>query len=314
MWPQCPTVVLISALSAIAEFWGRARRCTFMNCLGGKKLNRVERDALVVQNLPLVGYLVAEVFLRANHLSREDLVQVGAMALIHCAEAFDEGMGVPFGAYARRRIKGAFADELRRDDWATRGARSRMTELAAVKETLANVLKRPPSLGELASALGVEKSVVEASQIDASRTVTPLTDVIAEMVAATSQGPEEQVVEAEHADFLGHAVAALPEKMRYIVEQIYFHDRSVKELAMELGSSHSAVSQQRAEGMRLLRDGLERHYLASSTPDSPAHARITVSRRESYLAELGTRTYGGATRARQTLRGMPAQLSRPSSR
>lgn len=266
-------------------------------------MNRVGRDALVVHNLPLVGYLVAEMCLRADHLSREDLAQVGAVALIQCAESFDEGMGVPFGAYARRRIKGAFADELRRDDWATRGARSRMSELAAVKETLGSALKRTPSVDELAAALGVERAVVEASQFDATRTITPLTDVVAEMLVATAQGPEEVVVAAEHEEFLCQAVAALPEKMRYVVEQVYFHDRSVKELAAELGSSHSAVSQQRAEGIRLLRDGLERHYMASSTPESPAHARIAASRREDYLAELGTRTYGGATRARQAMAG-----------
>ena len=261
-------------------------------------MNRVERDCLVVQNLPLVGYLVAELCSRADNLSREDLAQAGAIALIQCAESFDENLGVPFGAYARRRIKGAFADELRRDDWATRGARTRMGELASVKEALTGALKRTPTVEEIAAAMGVDRSVVEASRVDASRTVTPLTDVIADMVAAASPSPEDAVVAAEHEDFLGQAVAALPAKMRYIVEQVYYHDRSVKELAAELGSSHSAVSQQRTEGMRLLRDGLERHYLATSTAESPAHARIAASRREDYLAELGTRTHGGATRAR----------------
>lgn len=236
--------------------------------------------------------------MRADHLSREDLAQVGALALIQCAESFDEGLGVPFGAYARRRIKGAFADELRRDDWATRGARSRMGELAAVRETLTNALNRTPSTAEIASAMGVDRAVVEASLMDASRTVTPLNDIIAEMVAATSASPEDALVQAEHEAFLAHAVSALPAKMRYIVEQVYFHDRSVKELAAELGSSHSAVSQQRTEGMRLLRDGLERHYLATATAASPAHSRIAASRREDYLAELGTRSHGGATRAR----------------
>jgi len=260
-------------------------------------LNRVDRDALVVQNLPLVGYLVAEMCMRADHLSREDLAQVGAIALIQCAESFDENLGVPFGAYARRRIKGAFADELRRDDWATRGARSRMGELAQVKETLTNTLNRVPTVDELASAMGVDRAAVEASQLDAARTVTPLTDVVAEMVAATTQSPEQAVVQAEHEDFLGEAVSALPEKMRYIVEQVYYHDRSVKDLAEELGSSHSAVSQQRAEAMRLLRDGIERHYLATSDASSAPHARIAAARREDYLAELGTRTLGGATRA-----------------
>jgi RNA polymerase sigma factor for flagellar operon FliA len=259
-------------------------------------LNREERDHLVVQNLPLVGYLVSEICMRASHLSRPDLTQVGAIALIQCAESFDASLGVPFGAYARRRIKGAFADELRREDWATRGARTRMSELAVMQETLSGALGRQPSASELAAAMGVDRATVEASQLDAARSVTPLTDVIADMVAATTQTPEDAVLASEHEDFLGAAVAALPERMRYIVEQIYYKDRNVKDLAEELGSSHSAVSQHRSEAMRLLRDGIERHYLATADAQSTPHTRIAASRREDYLADLGARTVGGATR------------------
>ena len=60
---------------------------------------------MVVQNLPLVGYLVAKLCLRADHLSREDLVHVGAVALIL-------------------------------------GARTRMGELASVSEAMAGALTR----------------------------------------------------------------------------------------------------------------------------------------------------------------------------
>ncbi|MET1016487.1 MAG: flagellar biosynthesis protein FliA, partial [Leifsonia flava] len=45
-------------------------------------MNRIERNALVVENLPLVGYLVSELCGRATHLSRDDLASVGAIALI----------------------------------------------------------------------------------------------------------------------------------------------------------------------------------------------------------------------------------------
>lgn len=266
-------------------------------------MNRAERDCLVVQNLPLVGYLVSEICLRAGHLSRPDLTQVGAIALIQCAESFDASLGVPFGAYARRRIKGAFADELRREDWATRGARTRMSGLALMQETLSGALGRMPSTDELAAALGLDRAAVEAAQSDAARTVTPLTDVIADMVAATAQGPEETVLQAEHEAFLAEAVAALPEKMRFIVEQVYYRDRTVKELAEELGSSHSAVSQQRAEAMRLLRDAIEQHYLAAEVAVPVTHSRVAAPRREGYLAEVATRTRGGATR-------LPAQAAR----
>lgn len=275
-------------------------------------MNREERDQFVVQNLPLVGYLVSEICMRASHLSKPDLAQVGAIALIQCAESFDASLGVPFGAYARRRIKGAFADELRREDWATRGARTRMSELALMQETLSGALGRMPSADELAAAMGVDRATVEASQLDAARSVTPLTDVIADMVAATAQTPEESLLAAEHEDFLGSAVAALPEKMRYIVEQIYYRDRSVKELADELGSSHSAVSQQRSEAMRLLRDGLELHYLETADAQSTPHSRVSASRRGDYLAELGTRTYGGATRARLGVGDQPHRAGVPA--
>ena len=68
-------------------------------------MDRTARNALVVENLPLVGYLVSEVWGRATHLSRDDLASAGAVALITAAEAFDPDLGVPFGAYARRRVK-----------------------------------------------------------------------------------------------------------------------------------------------------------------------------------------------------------------
>src|SRR6478609_2770715 len=47
----------------------------------------------------------------------------------------------------------------------------------------------------------------------------------------------------ERLQYLRAAVKSLPERMRYVVEEIYFGDRTVKDLAAELGSTHAAVSQ-----------------------------------------------------------------------
>jgi len=76
--------------------------------------------------------------------------------------------------------------------------------------------------------------------------------------------------------------------MRYIVSEIYFNDRTVKDLADELGTTHSAISQQRSEGIRLLRDGLETHYADAENPNAEAarNSRIAESRRSAYLARL----------------------------
>jgi RNA polymerase sigma factor for flagellar operon FliA len=81
--------------------------------------------------------------------------------------------------------------------------------------------------------------------------------------------------------------------MRYIVEQIYFHDRSVNDLAEELGLTHSAVSQQRSEAVRLMRDGLEAHYADAGPAEQ--HSRVAPARRAAYLARLAETATAGMT-------------------
>ena len=59
-------------------------------------MNRVERNEMVTQHLPLVGYLVSDLCSKASHLSRDDLASAGAIALITSADSFDPDLGVPF--------------------------------------------------------------------------------------------------------------------------------------------------------------------------------------------------------------------------
>lgn len=260
-------------------------------------MNRNKRNELVLQHLPLVGYLVSELCAKASHVSRDDMASVGSIALLTSAESFDESLGVPFGAFARRRIIGAFADEMRASDWATRSARKRIKETMAVQETLRGVLDRAPTVPEVASALGVERSVVEAALADAARTLTTLDDVIVETFAAETASPEQSLLADERVKYLRAAVKALPEKMRYVVEEIYLAGRTVKELAAELGSTHAAVSQQRAEAIRLMRDGLYAHYADDPEQGFTPESRINAKRRSDYISQLGDATLGGITRS-----------------
>lgn len=259
-------------------------------------MNRTERNSLVVANLPLVGYLVSEVCAKASHLSRDDLASAGAIALITSADSFKPELGIPFGAFARRRIMGAFADEMRASDWATRGARRRIKETLAIKETLTSALGRTPQVEEIASALGVDRETAVAGLADASRVVSTLDDATAETLVADSALPEETLLSAERLTYLHAAVSALPEKMRYIITQIYFEDRAVKDLAEELGTTHSAVSQQRAEAVRLLKDGLETHYSDSNASEYVPESRIAPVNRNAYLARLAEQAIVGMAR------------------
>lgn len=260
-------------------------------------MKSAECARLVLDNLPLVGYLVSEISSKVRHHDRDDLASAGALALVHCAESFDPALGVPFGAYARRRILGAFSDVMRASDWATRTARTRINESAAVTETLTQTLGRAPTVEEIASAMGVDRATATLALTDASRTIAPLDETAEWFLAATAHSPEESVLADEQSQYLRTAVEALPEKIRYIVSQVYLEERSVKDIAVELGSSHAAVSQQRAEGIRLLGDALSAHHGLTLPQSEASPRRISAPRRNAYLSTVAERTSGGITRA-----------------
>lgn len=246
--------------------------------------SRAERNVLIESNLPLVGYLAAETHSRATHIPRDELAAVGALALVTAADAFDPALGVPFGAYARRRILGAFADEMRSMDWASRGIRKRIKETVAVRDTLTAALGRTATAAEVATAMGVAKEVVVEALGDAARTVTTLEDPSARDVAADIPLPDESALVGERREVLEQAVAALPERMRRIVQGVYFEERPVKDIAEELGVTHSAVSQQRSEAVRLLRDALDRYFADGAAP--AASARVSAGARDAYFARI----------------------------
>lgn len=252
------------------------------------------RNQMVLENLPLVGYLAAELCAKATHLSREDLASVGAIALITAAESFDTERGVPFGSYARRRILGAFADDMRSNDWATRGARKKITETRTIQDALTAALGRIPTTLELSEALGVDQAATLEILNDSARTVVAIDDAMDNYLVAGMQTPEEALLDAEHTKVIRAAVAALPENLRVVIERIYFEDSSVKEIAAEMGVTHSAISQRRTTAMKLLHEGLQTKYVAEQQPlIATPYTSAAAQRREQYLSDFGKLVAGG---------------------
>lgn len=260
-------------------------------------MNTAERNAMVVSNLPLVGYLVSKVCAGATHLSRDDLAQAGAMALVQVVDSYDEARGIPFGAYARERIIGAIKDEMRATDWAKRATRTAIKQTLSTQDFLTSQLGRTPSVDELAGALGVDRETAAQGLSFATRTISALDGTTAEFLASDTPLAEDDLLVAERLEYLSAAVSALPDRMRVIVTKIYFDDVSVGDVAAELGVTHSAVSQQRAEAIRLLRDGIDRHY-SDSDEVAPVKLRSAAgARQNNYLANMAERVASISTSA-----------------
>jgi RNA polymerase sigma factor for flagellar operon FliA len=251
-------------------------------------------NALVEAHLALVGYNVNEVLARVpSHVSRADLMSAGAMALVRAARSFDDSKGVPFARYASMRIRGALVDELRSMDWVPRGARRRARTAADVADMLTSKLGRTPTRAEIAQAMGISVEEVHAAHADADTRILSMDaydGAVADMVVDSTVGPLDALVNSEQIEYLRAGIECLPEKLAYVVDQLFFHDRPVVELAEEMGLTRSRISQLRTEALALLKDGLNANLEADAVPTVDPHEGVVERRRKAYYASIAART------------------------
>ncbi|GGM60878.1 sigma-70 family RNA polymerase sigma factor [Dactylosporangium sucinum] len=271
----------------------------------------VDTESLVRSHLPLVGHLVREMLGRLPaHVAREDLISAGMAALAGSAKSFDPSRGIPFGSFATQRIRGALLDELRGLDWASRSVRSRARRVETAQQELTAALGRTPTPAELAGSLGIAVEELKSIDDDVQRAVVlslqGFTAGSAEdLVPERTAGPEDLILHRERIGYLHHAISALPERLRHVVQAYFFDERPMSDIAAELGVTESRISQLRAEALVLLRDGLNNH-LDPELLDGPARAGGCVARRrETYYAQIAAQGGLSARLSVTTPMGMP---------
>lgn len=89
----------------------------------------VDPEALVIAYRPLVEVIARRLLARLPpSVDLDDLISEGDLALVRAVQRYDPRHGVPFGAYARRRLVGALLDALRRWDTLPRRVRVAVTK------------------------------------------------------------------------------------------------------------------------------------------------------------------------------------------
>jgi RNA polymerase sigma factor for flagellar operon FliA len=249
-------------------------------------------DDLVHAHLPLVGYLVSEVIVRLpGHVRRDELTSAGLAALASSAISFDADRGVPFSRYATLRIRGALIDELRSNDWVSRSVRTRARAQDGAVGHLQMTLGRTPTSAEIAEYLGVDVSEVARVDGDVHRAVVlslqgfQETDSIESALPTSGDTPEEILLRRERVGYLQGAVAALPDRLRLVVERYFLDGAPMADIAAELGVGESRVSQLRAEALLLLREGMDA-LLDDPEERAPADPPngVVARRRAAYVA------------------------------
>lgn len=226
--------------------------------------NLAERDQLVISHVGLVKAMAHRLAQRLpSQVEMTDLISVGVLGLIDAAGRYRPSMGVPFDAFARRRVQGAMLDALRDLDWAPRSLRRMRRDLDATIARLRHDLAREPEETEIADAMSLSTEEyakvldqVRSLEIGAVRQLdatgedgTPLL----ELCIDSDEAPDAQLERTELRRLLGKALMELPERERQILALYYEEEMTMAEIGAVIGVCESRVSQLRSLALSRLR-------------------------------------------------------------
>jgi len=232
---------------------------------------QLDRDALIRQYSPLVRRLAHHMMAKLPaSVQVDDLIQVGLIGLSEALTRFEASQGVQFETFATQRIRGAMIDELRENDWMSRGSRKSQKDIESALRRLEHRFGRSPSETEIAAELGM--SLADYQSLLNKVRGTQL--VYLEDMAGSGEGEDSfldrHIVDGDSDPMqllsnqrlrqsLVAAIKVLPEREQYIMSMYYENDMNLKEIAAVLGITESRVCQLHSQSIARLRSKMRAH-------------------------------------------------------
>ena len=222
------------------------------------------RDRLVMEHVGLVKTLAQRLAQRLpSQVEISDLISVGVLGLIDAAARYKPTLGVPFDAFARRRVQGAMLDSLRDLDWAPRSLRRLRRDVDAAIASSRRKLGREPEETDIAAELALSPAeydkVLEqlrTLEIGAVRSLDSASeDSLShlELCIDPGEGASAQLERQEVREHLARAILQLPERERQILSLYFQEEMTLAEIGAVIGVGESRVSQLRSLALSRLR-------------------------------------------------------------
>lgn len=228
------------------------------------KNNKAVRDALIVQYIYLIKYVVGRIKVTLpNGISVEDIAGYGVEGLINAIERFSVDKNTKFETYALIRIRGTILDRVRSEDFLPRSVRAKLKKIKQAQEELKQTLGRMPTTKEVADALDMEvdkvsqilaEDVTVFSIYDKQGTSDESLEVIDTIQDSQGLTPYEVAEEKNVKQELERALKRLPERERNIMVLYYQENMTLKEIGQMLGMSESRVCQLHAQSIVKLKN------------------------------------------------------------
>ena len=216
---------------------------------------QLDRNALIRQYQPLVHRLAHHMMAKLPaSVEVDDLIQVGLIGLSEALSRYETGQGAQFETFATQRIRGAMLDELRENDWMSRGSRKNQKDIEQALRRLEHQLGRSPIESEIAAELGLSLSdyqsllgKVRGTQLiyleDMGRSGEDDDGFLDRHVADNDADPLNLLGDQRLRQALVAAIKTLPEREQFVMSMYYEQDMNLKEIAAVLNITESRVCQ-----------------------------------------------------------------------
>lgn len=192
----------------------------------------------------------------------EDLMQSGRLALVQAWRRYDRDSAVPFEAWAIIRVRGQLIDQLRDATGASRSAVRVMRRIKHLQQVLEAEKNGNPS-GQESTLTPAEARLRVGHVVESLFAAQELSDVTDDLYdAAVEAGmgglptrpllPDEIVWRLQRRELVAELLEELPEMERWLLEQHYFHERALADLAEEARISRSWASRLHCAALRRL--------------------------------------------------------------
>jgi RNA polymerase sigma factor for flagellar operon FliA len=232
---------------------------------------QLDRNAMIKQYQPLVRRLAHHMMakLPAN-VQVDDLIQVGLIGLSEALTRYEAAQGVQFETFATQRIRGAMLDELRGNDWMSRGSRKSQKEIEQSLRRLEHQLGRTPLESEIAADMGLSLAdyqtllgKVRGTQLvyleDMARNSEDDDSYLDRHVGDSEADPMNMLRDHRLRQALVAAIKNLPEREQFIMSMYYEKDMNLKEIAAVLDVTESRICQLHSQSIARLRAKMRAH-------------------------------------------------------
>ena len=232
---------------------------------------QLDRSAMIKQYQPLVRRLAHYMMAKLPaSVEVDDLIQVGLIGLADALSRYESSQGVQFETFATQRIRGAMLDELRGNDWMSRGSRKSQKEIETTIRRLEHRLGRSPIESEIATEMGMSLvdyqsllGKVRGTQLvyleDMSRNGEEDDSFLDRHVADSEADPMNMLRDHRLRESLVVAIKSLPEREQYIMSMYYEQDMNLKEIAAVLDVTESRICQLHSQSIARLRAKMRSH-------------------------------------------------------